>query len=72
MTDQTIIERLDRLQAEVSQLRDMAVIQTVILQAIAVKQGIAPQTMMAMSPVPIPAPKDLWALLSPKGQAAGL
>ncbi|WP_162261778.1 hypothetical protein [Bosea sp. Root381] len=60
-------ERLDRLQMEVSQLREMVIIQTVILQALALKAGIAPQTMMAMSPVPIPEPSDLMAMLKPKG-----
>jgi hypothetical protein len=66
MTDNDLTERLDRLQQEVSQLRDMAIMQTVILQAVALKLGIAPQQMQAMSPVPIPPPADLWAKLGPK------
>lgn len=65
--DNDTTERLDRLQQEVSQLREMAILQTVMLQAIALKLGIAPQTMMAMSPIPIPAPADLMAMLKPKG-----
>lgn len=64
--DKDTAERLDRLQMEVSQLREMVTIQTVILQALALKAGIAPQTMMAMSPIPIPAPDELMARLSPK------
>lgn len=72
MTGANITERLDRLQQEVAQLRDMAIIQTVMMQAVALKLGIAPQQMQAMSPVPIPPPADLWAMLSPKDQAAGL
>ena len=67
MTDKDTTERLDRLQQEVSQLRDMVIIQTVILQALALKAGIAPQHMQAMSPIPIPAPPDLMAMLKPKG-----
>lgn len=65
--DKDTAERLDRIQTEVSQLREMVIIQTVILQALALKAGIAPQTMMAMSPIPIPAPDDLMAMLKPKG-----
>lgn len=72
MTDQSTAERLDRLQQEVAQLREMAIIQTVILQAVALKLGIAPQQLQAMSSVPIPPPADLWAMLTPKDQAAGL
>lgn len=64
--DKDTAERLDRLQMEVSQLREMVTIQTVILQALALKAGIAPQTMMAMSPISIPAPDELMARLSPK------
>ena len=67
MTDNDLTERLDRLQQEVGQLREMAILQTVMLQAIALKLGIAPQTMMAMSPIPIPAPDDLMAMLKRKG-----
>lgn len=61
-----LADRLDRLQQEVSQLRDMAIIQTVMMQAVALKLGIAPQQLQALSPVPIPPPADLWAMLSPK------
>lgn len=58
MTDDTT-ERLTRLQAEVSQLREMAMMQTAILQVIAIKSGIAPAEFQALSPAPIPTPLDL-------------
>ncbi len=66
MTDD-MTERLDRLQQEVSQLREFAIMQTAILQCIAVKLGIAPQQMSGLSPIPIPTPFDLMASLKPKG-----
>ena len=59
-------ERLERLQLEVSQLREMATMQTAIIQIMAIKMGIAPADMQAMSPVPIPTPLDLYARLSPR------
>lgn len=65
--DKDTAERLDRLQMELTQLREMVIIQTVILQALALKAGIAPQSLQAASPIPIPAPDDLMAMLSPKG-----
>jgi hypothetical protein len=58
MNDDTT-ERLARLQAEVSQLREMAMMQTAILQVIAIKQGIAPAEFQALSPSPIPTPFDI-------------
>lgn len=67
MKDYRAPDCLDRLQQEVSQLREMAILQTVILQAVALKLGIAPQHMNALSPVPIPKPADLMAMLKPKG-----
>lgn len=72
MTDQELTERLDRMQQEVAQLREFAIMQTAILQCLAVKMGVAPQQMSALSPVPIPTPFDLMASLKPKDQAAGL
>ncbi|TQI72902.1 hypothetical protein FHT98_0622 [Bosea sp. AK1] len=66
MTDNEMTERLDRLQQEVGQLRDIAIIQTVILQALALKAGIAPQHLQAASPVPIPPPGDLMDMLNAK------
>lgn len=59
-------EKIERLQAEVSQLREFAIMQTAILQCVALKMGIAPQQMSALSPIPVPAPSDLWAMLKPK------
>jgi hypothetical protein len=59
-------ERLERLQLEVSQLREMAMMQTAILQIMALKMGISPPEMQAMSPVPIPTPRDIIARLGPK------
>jgi len=64
--DKDTTERLDRLQQEVSQLREMVTIQTVILQALALKAGIAPQSLQAASPIPIPAPDELMARLRSK------
>lgn len=65
-------ERLDRLQTEVTQLREFAVMQLAVIQVMALKLGIAPQEMSAMSPKPVPTPMDLMASLKPKDQAAGL
>jgi hypothetical protein len=59
-------ERLERLQLEVSQLREMAMMQTAIMQIMALKMGIAPADMQAMSPVPIPTPLDIVDQLRPK------
>lgn len=61
-----ITERLDRLQAEVSQLRELAIMQTAMLQVMAIKQGIAPAEYQAVSAVPIPTPFDLMAMLKPR------
>lgn len=72
MIDKELIERFDRIQQDVSQLREFAIMQTAILQCIAVKMGVAPQQMSGLSPVPIPTPFDLMASLKPKDQAAGL
>lgn len=72
MTDKETIDRLDRLQFEVSQLREFAVMQLAVIQIMALKLGIAPQEMSAMSPKPIPTPFDLMDSLKPKDQAAGL
>jgi len=66
MTDKETIERLDRLQLEVSQLREFAVMQLAVIQIMALKLGIAPQKMSAMSPKPIPTPFDLTDSLKPK------
>lgn len=63
MTDDTN-ERLDRLQAEVSQLREMAMMQTAILQVIAIKLGAMPEEYQARSPVPVPTPFDLQKFLA--------
>jgi hypothetical protein len=59
-------ERLERLQLEISQLREMAMMQTIIIQLMAVKLGIAPAELQAHSAVPIPTPMDLYAKLSPR------
>ncbi len=67
-----ISERLDRLQAEVSELRDMALMQVAILQIIAMKLGIAPADYQGLSPVPIPTPFDVDDAFRAKDQAAGL
>jgi hypothetical protein len=65
-------EKIDRLQLEVSQLREMAMMQTAILQIMAIKSGIAPVEFQALSPLPIPSPFDILDLLKAKDQAAGL
>lgn len=65
-------EKIDRLQLEVSQLREMAMMQTAILQIMAIKSGIAPAEFQAMCPVPIPSPFDIQDMLKAKDQAAGL
>lgn len=65
-------ERLDRLQTEVSQLREMSMMMVGILQIMAIKQGVKPAEYQAMSPVPIPTPFDIEDMLKTKGQAAGL
>lgn len=64
MKDDTT-ERLDRLQAEVSELRQMAMMQTAILQVIAIKLGAMPEEYQARSPVPVPTPFDLRDMLKP-------
>ncbi len=71
MPDETT-ERLDRLQAEVSELRDMALMQVAILQIIAMKLGIAPADYQGLSPIPIPTPFDVEDAFKAKDQAAGL
>lgn len=58
-----ITERLDRLQAEITQLREMAMMQTAILQIMAIKSGIAPEEFQALSPTPIPTPFDILGRL---------
>ncbi|HEV7258934.1 MAG TPA: hypothetical protein VGN82_14230 [Bosea sp. (in: a-proteobacteria)] len=60
-------EKIDRLQMEVSQLREFAVMQLAVIQVMALKMGIAPQQMAALSPIPIPTPFDLMDSLKPKG-----
>lgn len=60
-----ITERLDRIQAEVSQLREMAMMQTAILQVLATKLGAMPAEYQARSPTPIPTPFDLMDMLGP-------
>lgn len=60
MTHQAnVSEQLERLQSEVSQLSEFAMMQLAVTQLIALKLGIAPQEMGALSPVPIPTPFDL-------------
>jgi hypothetical protein len=63
MPSDELSERLDRLQAEVSQLRDMTMMMVGILQVMAIKQGIAPAEFQAMSPAPIPTPFDIVGIL---------
>lgn len=58
-----ISERLDRLQAEVSQLRETNLMMIGILQVMAIKQGIAPAEFQAASPVPIPTPFEINDLM---------
>jgi Zn-dependent protease with chaperone function len=65
--DKETAERLDRLQMEVSQLREFAAMQLAVIQVMALKMGIAPQQMAALSPKPIPTPFDLMDMLKPKG-----
>lgn len=67
----TTPEALERLQAEVSQLREFAMMQLAVTQLMALKLGIAPQEMGALSPIPIPTPFDLMDQLN-KGDQAGL
>lgn len=65
-------EKFDRLQAEVSQLRELAMMQTALLQIIAIKLGIGPKEFQGLSPKPIPTPFDLMDELKKRDQAAGL
>lgn len=58
-----INERLDRLQAEVSQLRELALMQVAVLQIIAIKQGIKPGEYQAACSIPIPTPTDIQGML---------
>jgi hypothetical protein len=58
-TEANVSESIERLQAEVSRLREFAMMQTALLQLIAVKVGVAPREFQASSPVPIPTPFDL-------------
>lgn len=67
-----ITERLARLQAEVSELREMAMMQVAIMQIVAMKLGIAPAEFQAMSPVPIPTPFDINDALRAKDQPTAL
>lgn len=65
MTDDTP-ERLERLQAEVSELKEMVMMQVGILQVIAIKLGAMPEEYQARSPVPVPTPFDIQTMLKPK------
>lgn len=59
-------EKIDRLQSEVSQLREMTMMLVGIMQVIAIKQGVKPAEYQAMSPVPIPTPFDIQDALRAK------
>lgn len=72
MSTEPTTERLDRLQAEVAQLRELAMMQTALLQIIAIKLGIGPKEFQGLSPKPIPTPFDLMDGLKKRDQAAEL
>lgn len=59
-------ERLDRLQDEVSELKEMVLMQVGILQVIAIKLGAMPEEYQARSPVPVPTPFDIQSMLKPR------
>jgi hypothetical protein len=64
-------EKIDRLQLEVSQLREMAMMQVAILQVIGIKLGANPKDYAARSPVPVPSPDDLKKRLDEWANNAG-
>lgn len=68
----TADEKLDRLQAQVSEIREMLLMQLAVLQVVAIKVGAGPKEWQGLSPVPVPTPMDIQDMLKPRDQAAGL
>lgn len=58
--------RLDRLQAEVTELRELTMMQLAIIQVMAIKAGIAPADYQKMIPQEVPTPFDIEELLKRK------